>query len=114
MDNPKNTISYAEGWKQANAPVYYEKHHYNSEPDTQEKKNKKQKTQGKPLLIIIQMIICLLILIVAYGIKLFSGDLYTDLHNLYTEKLNDEIIMTQDPKAYSLDSLIELISGDKA
>ncbi|MGN1139091.1 MAG: hypothetical protein ACI4RM_06555 [Ruminococcus sp.] len=102
MDNP-NTISYADDWKEAYNPVYKEE-----KPDNEviEKKKEKNKT-GKPLLIIIQLIVFTVIVLSAYCIKTFGGDLYNTLHQWYYNTLNDQIILTESFDSFSIDKVFD-------
>lgn len=101
MDN-LNIISYAEGWKDAYNPIYKVN---DSDLSQEENFTKKEATHGKPILIIIQLVICILMLLTAFGIKTFGGDLYKNLHNLYYKNLNDVIFMTESFETFDLDSI---------
>lgn len=102
MDN-LNTISYADGWKEAYTPVY--KREISEDIDEPVAIEKSKKQYGKPYLLIVQLIIALLFLLTAFGIKTFGGDFYNTVHNWYYENLNDEIIMTESFETFDLDSV---------
>ena len=105
MDNPNtnNSISYADDWKDAYNPVYKEETVIN---ETKEDKKVKKKI-GKPMLVIIQLILFTIILLSAYCIKTFGGDLYNALHQWYYNALNDEIIMNETFDSFSIDNIFD-------
>lgn len=102
MDNP-NTISYADDWKEAYNPVYKEE-----KPDNEViEKKKEKKNTGKPLLVIIQLIVFTIILLSAYCIKTFGGELYNTLRQWYYNTLNDQIILTESFDSFSIDKVFD-------
>ncbi len=99
MDN-LNSISYDKNWKKASDPV-----RYIPPRDSAVKEDEpKPKHTGKPLLTIIQIIICLIIVLTAYIIKTFGGDIYKNIKSVYKSEINNEIILN--PYENSLDKLI--------
>ena len=94
-----NEISYADDWKSVKNPIYKEEKVITDTP--------KKKEYGKPLLLIIQLILCALVVISAFGIKTFGGDLYNNLHNWYYETLNDEIFLTDSFEDFSIDNIFK-------
>lgn len=60
-----------------------------------------------PLLTIIQLIFFLIIVLAAYGIKTFGGNMYKQLSTWYNDNLNNEIILTDSFNDFSLDFLNE-------
>lgn len=102
MDN-LNSITYADDWKNANEPVYYQP------PEVEESvepiKKKDRKNTPKPLLTLIQIIICVILVASAYCLNTFGGDLYKNIRKEYYRLLNDEIILSENFKNFDLDSL---------
>ena len=101
MDN-HNTISYADGWKKAAEPIRREAKEDLPKPEEQ---ITKKKTKGsRPLLTLIQIGICLLVVLAAYVLKTFGGDMYKDIKKAYETEINNEIILN--PYENDLDKLI--------
>lgn len=99
MDN-LNNISYDKNWKKASDPIRY----IPPKDSTAKKDESKPQPTGKPLLTIIQIIICLIIVLTAYIIKTFGGEIYKNIKSLYETEINNEIILN--PYENSLDKLI--------
>lgn len=104
MDN-LNTITYADDWKQAYSPVYKEETESPATENEDVIDVKKKHNYGKSYLLIVQLFLCLFILLAAFGIKLFGGDLYNNIRSWYYENLNNEIIMTDNFESFDLDSI---------
>ena len=103
MDN-HNNISYDDNWKFASEPVRIEKR---EERVAEKAPEHKKKTKiGRPVLTLLQIILCLLIVLSAYILKLFGGDLYKNIKQAYETELNNEIILN--PYENSLDKLINV------
>lgn len=102
MDN-QSSITYADDWKSADNPEYYQPVIHEDEdiePDI-----KRKKSGSKPLLILIQIIVCALIVAAAYGVKCVGGDLYKNIRKAYYDALKDEIILTENFESFNLDTL---------
>lgn len=100
MDNHTD-ISYEQNWKDAAYPVRVEKHE-DVTPEQAPIIKKKTRT-GKPLLTIIQIVLCLLIVLSAFIIKTFGGDIYKNIKSIYETEIKNEIILN--PYKNSLDKL---------
>lgn len=105
MDNPE-TLTLNDEWQQVYNPVRYEKPAESIE-QPQKKKKVKKKTATKPLLIIIQIILCSIVVLSAYLLKTFGGDLYTTVHDWYYSNLNAELIMSDTFENFSLNNLFD-------
>ncbi|MBQ7504105.1 MAG: hypothetical protein IJT79_02165 [Ruminococcus sp.] len=101
MDN-HNNISYADGWKKAAEPIRREVARDITKAEEPVKK-KNEKKGSKPLLTLIQICVCLLIVLAAYVLKTFGGDMYKDIKKIYETEINNEIILN--PYENNLDKL---------
>ena len=104
MDN-LNNISYADGWKKASNPVVITEKEQTNTSEQTEKTSPKKKT-AKPALTLLQISICLLIILAAYLLKLFGGDVYKNVKDYYEAEINNEIILN--PYENALDKLINV------
>lgn len=102
MDN-HNTISYADGWKKAAEPIRRE---IKRDLPKAEEPVKKKTKGSKPLLTLIQICICLLIVLAAYVLKTFGGDMYREIKKAYETEINNEIILN--PYENDLDKLFNV------
>lgn len=107
MDNPE-TLNYSDGWKPVYNPVVYDSAEAVSEEPVKEKKKTKE---GKPFLLTIQIILCVTAVLSLYALKSFSPDYFKEVYNWYDKNLNNEVILTETFKDFSLDNLINAVSG---
>lgn len=56
---------------------------------------KAKKKTGFQLIIKLQLIACIIIIIAAFGIKSFGGELYNAVNNWYKEEINSSLIIIQ-------------------
>ena len=95
MDKLSN-LSYEEGWKDADVPVY------NDKPEPEPEQPPKRKG-SRPVVIILQTVLCALIVLAAFALKLFGGELYQNISAWYHTELNDGITLSSDFTGFKLD-----------
>ena len=92
MDNLSN-LSYEEGWRDAEAPAPY----------TPEPEQPPKRKGSRPVVIVLQTVICALIVLAAFALKLFGGELYQNISAWYHTELNDGITLSSDFTGFKLD-----------
>ena len=109
MDNPE-TVYYKDDWKPVYNPETFER--VNTDVNNEEViPEKKKKASGKPMVLIIQIIICAVAFLSLYALKLFDIGVFNNVYKWYEDNLNNEIIISETFKDFSLDKIINAVEN---
>ncbi len=111
MDNPE-TVYYKDDWKPVYNPETFERVSTDNNEENEEAiPEKKKKASGKPMVLIIQIIICAVAFLSLYALKSFDIGVFNNVYKWYEDNLNNEIIISETFKDFSLDKIINAVEN---